>query len=356
MSRETLQYLNTNTLIGYTAVRGPAWSYRAELQGDESNHYDGAVPIGDVLRRLFFWKPIVTPVQTTATLTQLGITDVARANGMNEQGEPTLTWTDPARTHVVRPDTREIFGTYKGFEIHDYEEWLLQNVSTILGDTLNVGSAGLLRGGAVAWVQIEAPETLVTPEGVTYRPNLLAVTSLDGSISTTYKPTVTNVVCDNTMAAGLAEKTATVKIKHSKYSKLRVGEVRSALGVIETIADNFAAEVKALCETTVTDKQWDQFLELLVPIPEGASGRATTMGTQKRDQLNQLWNNDDRVSPWRGNGWGVVQAVNTWEHHVKGTRGETSRGERNMAAAVTGATDKMDASAVKLLDQVLVGA
>ena len=33
MSRETLQHLNTNVLIGHTEQRGTAWHYRAEEQG-----------------------------------------------------------------------------------------------------------------------------------------------------------------------------------------------------------------------------------------------------------------------------------------------------------------------------------
>ena len=37
------------------------------------------------------------------------------------------------------------------------------------------------------------------------RPNLLATTSFDGSIASTFKRTVTNVVCDNTREAALAE-------------------------------------------------------------------------------------------------------------------------------------------------------
>ena len=48
MSRETLQHLNTNTLIGNTDARGTAWHYRAEDQGDESNHYPGPIPLADV--------------------------------------------------------------------------------------------------------------------------------------------------------------------------------------------------------------------------------------------------------------------------------------------------------------------
>lgn len=37
MSRETLEDLNANTLIGFTDKRGQAWHYREEMQGDEPN-------------------------------------------------------------------------------------------------------------------------------------------------------------------------------------------------------------------------------------------------------------------------------------------------------------------------------
>jgi hypothetical protein len=55
MSKETLQHLNTNTLIGNTDARGHAWHYRAEQQGTETNHYPGPIPVADVQRRLFSW-------------------------------------------------------------------------------------------------------------------------------------------------------------------------------------------------------------------------------------------------------------------------------------------------------------
>jgi phage/plasmid-like protein (TIGR03299 family) len=354
MSAETLKHLNTNTLIGFTDKRGNAWHYRAEEQGAESNHYAGAIPVEDVIRRLFHWHAIKVPALTVATLADLGIDDITQANGMDAEGRPTLEWQVPDIFHVMRPDTRKVFGTFKGFEIHQYDEWLLGQVSNLLGDTLNVGSAGVLREGAVAWVSIEAPDNIVLDKyGVTFTPHLLAATSMDGSLSTTFKHVVTNVVCDNTMSAGLAEKTAQVKIKHSKYSRVRLSEARVALSIVTQIAENFTAEVQALCETTVTDAAWSAFLEAHVPVEADAKGRALTMATAKREQLTQLWNNDNRVSPWKGTGWGVMQAVNTWTHHVQGTRGETPRSERNMAATLTGAIDKLDASTVKTLDMVL---
>ena len=41
MSRETLSWLNTNTLIGFTDKRGTAWHWGAEEQGEQSNHFSG---------------------------------------------------------------------------------------------------------------------------------------------------------------------------------------------------------------------------------------------------------------------------------------------------------------------------
>ncbi len=74
---------------------------------------------------------------------------------------------------------------------------LLTTVADLLDDDLVNSSAGLLRGGAIAWVEVAMPDTIATPEGVAFRPNLLATTSFDGSIATTDKRTVPITVCDN---------------------------------------------------------------------------------------------------------------------------------------------------------------
>ena len=48
MSQETVNWLNTMTLIGFTDQRGHAWHYRASAQSDEPNHYAAAIPVEDV--------------------------------------------------------------------------------------------------------------------------------------------------------------------------------------------------------------------------------------------------------------------------------------------------------------------
>ncbi|ABW12007.1 hypothetical protein Franean1_2577 [Parafrankia sp. EAN1pec] len=333
MSKETLTWLNDNTLIGFTDKRGHAWHYRADQQQGEANHYPGPIPVADVERRLFDWRALEQPIYVESPVT--GGLDVV-----------------PDRKAIIRSDTGSVMGIFSdGYQPHPYQEWLVDNVAQLLDDDLAIGSAGLLRGGAVAWVSVEVPDTITTPEGVAFRPNLLATTSFDGSLSTTYKRIVTNVVCDNTMAAGLREKGQQTKVKHSAKSHLRLGEARQALAIVHTIADDFAAEVAELCALDVSDRQWAAFLDAHAPMPE-EKGRARTSAEKHRDTFNRLWNHDERVSPWRGTGWGVVQAVNTYTHHEQTVRG-ASRAERNMLRAVTGGADSLDGSTLATLRTLL---
>lgn len=334
MSQETLQWLNQNTLIGFTSKRGNAWHFKASEQGDEVNHYVGEIPIEDVRRRLFPWEAIEGQLTATALL-----------------DDGVLSTTDPERKAIMRSDTGAILGIFKsGYQIHQYEEWLLDSVATLLDDDLSIGSAGLLKNGGVAWVSVEVPDNIITPEGVEFRPHLIAATSHDGSLSTTFKRSVTNVVCDNTLAAGLSNAGGRVKVKHSRYSSLKLSDARDALAIIHTVADEFSTQVAQLCNTPVSDDQWVKFNDLLIPVPE-QDGAGKTLATNKQAALSQLWNNDIRVTPWKNTSFGVLQAVNTADHHVWNVRGD--RAQRNMLRTVTGAFDTLDANTLDVLATVL---
>jgi hypothetical protein len=127
--------------------------------------------------------------------------------------------------------------------------------------------------------------------------------------------------------------------------------------LVHTLANEFAAEVKELCATTVTDQQWATFLDAQVPRvdhkAQSLTGRTLTMADKKRSRLNQLYRHDDRVSPGAGTAFGVLQAVNTYEHHDGIVRGN-ERPERNMLRTVTGQFGKVDRDCWRSLAAVLV--
>jgi phage/plasmid-like protein (TIGR03299 family) len=381
MSRETLEWLNCMTLIGNTAARtveqlsepleqrgwhkrqeivtadaglqtvAAAWHYRAVMQGAEPNHYAGFIPVPDVTRRLFNWTPVRGDFQSTGTL-------------MDANGVRTFTIVDENRVNILRPpgalsedDPGAVLGTFKkGYKIHDFNVWLLENVSTILDDELGISAAGLLGDGVRAWVEVSVPEAIKTPEGVEFRPNLLAATSLDGSIATGYGRTVQLSICDNTLAIARREKGQKYKVKHSKNSMGKLPEVREALALVHTDADDFRAEVAQLCDTTVTDSQWERFLSELHSTTDEKTGKektgaSRTYAINRRDELDNLYRNDPRCAPWAGSAFGVLQTVNTHAHHVAPFKGD-SRAQRNMEREIA----SLDSKTLSTLDAVLASA
>lgn len=335
MSRETIADLNQNTLIGYTSKRGTAWHYKAEA-GVESNHYEHAVPVEDVRRRLFSWTAVEGELSATA-LTADGV----------------LHSVDPERKAIMRSDTGSILGIFKhGYQIHQYDQWLIQNVETLLDADLAVGSAGLLKGGAVAWVQIEMEDTITLPSGVEFRPFLTAATSMDGSLASTYQTGAQVVVCDNTLSAALGEKVSRVKVKHSRKSLNKIGDVRDAIGIVHSVADDFAAQVAALSAQVVTDRQWADFVTAYTAgTGAGVSKRAESIAARKAGELNQLYRFDERVAPWAGSAYGVLAAVNTHVHHLGTVRGAT-RADRNNERSITGGADRLDNATLAMLASV----
>lgn len=317
MSRESSKWLNTMTLIGYSEKRGNAWHYRKEDQGNEPNHYVGPVPQEDVLRRLFNFDVIEQPIYT-----------------MPVDGDALAVI--PGRKAMVASDNGDVLGIFKdGYQGHGYREWLLENVATILDSDLQIGSAGLLKNRAQAWVSVEMADNFTTPEGVSFRPHLLASTSFDGSLATSYGRKVTLVVCDNTRDIALSEQGQSFKLRHSKYSTLKLTDARQALEIVHTMADDFAAEVAALTSRKVDDAHFRRIMDALVPIPKD-EGRGKTVAEKKRSEIISLYRNDTRVAPWKGTAFGVAQAFNTHMQHVAQVRKGTPRGIRNMENVVKG--------------------
>jgi len=333
MSKETTEWLNTNILVGNTAKRGMAWHHSKSAQGAEPNWYEDFIPTDDILRRLFNFKVEPKPVFT-----------LNPQSGEYEAVE--------GKMAQVCSDNHQVLAIHSdGYAGHNYAEWLMQNVDHLAHGDLGYANAGLLKQRAVAFVQVEVADNFETPDGVVFRPNLLAATSFDGSLATTYKRCVTNVVCDNTMMMALNEGGQQFKVKHTKNSTLQLGAAREALAMVLKTADDFTLQVNQLCATTVTEQQWQQVLDSLVSIPED-EGRGKTIAINKREKLDELWCYDPRVEPWKHSAWGVLQAFNTHRQHYATVR-NGHRVERAYTSALSGDTAEADTKVLKTVSSVV---
>ena len=344
MSAESAEWLNTYQLIGYTDAlygRGNAWHDNKALRvqlGIEENHYGHAIPVEDVLRRLFDWKALEADVVIRAT---------------DEYGT-VIEAVDHNRKAIVRSDDPStIFNVFKsGYQIHQYEQWLLKDVGNLLDDSLNIGTAGLLRRGGKAYVTLELPETIKTPSGFNVRPHLLACTSHDGTLSTTYQLVTTVVVCDNTLAGALGEQTPQVKVRHSKHSIGRLQTVRDALSLVHEYTDDLTLELERLSSQVVTDNEFQAIIDHLVPVDLTVDARPQVQARaqNKQELIRHIYKADPRVSAWTGTSLGVLQAFNTYNHWFAGD--DANRSERNKLNGITGkaeANDRVVLDAIKNL-------
>ena len=344
MSKETLEWLNNNTLIGYTDSKGKAWHYSETHQGDEPNHYAGAIPTADVHRRLFHWSAI--PVQATYT------TDLHPQNGPKVLNK---TFALPEKV-LIRSDNGAHLGSHgEGYEVHQYGEWLIENVMTMLdvsSGELGIGSAILLQNGAIAAVQLELPET-ITVGNDEVRPFLTATTSHNGKYPTSYKRGIHRVVCDNTLEAFHADKNNLVfKVKHTKNSRLRMEEARRILELNYQAVQEEVKAIENLTNQVVTDEQFWKIVDLVDPVSINDSKTKQTLTENKRNHLDTLWNVDPRVAPYKGTAWGVVQAYNTYNHHLSIKRTSSSREERNYMNFLSGKTGDTDRKVVVSIKKV----
>jgi phage/plasmid-like protein (TIGR03299 family) len=343
MTSQTIESLNRNSLIGYTSKRGDAW-WRSrgieDVEGLEPTHYEFEIPVEDVLRRLFNWQAEEVALNYTV-LDDDGVTThlVKKYKG------------------IIRGDTHELLGIPgKDFQIHQYQDWLVDAVEIALGTSLKIGSAGVLDGGGRAYMQAELPETMeFVPRGggepILFRPFLTAATAQNSSMSTTYLTGAQAVVCDNTLSTALSGASSKVKISHRPGSLDRLATATEGLELVEKTAERFVAQLDKLTSTPVSDERWDAFVAKMTYPGSSPSKRSISMAEEKVRQITALWNYDPRVAPWAGTEYGVLAAINTYTHQVKTVRGAT-RADRNVDRFIKGGVDELDRSTLKLLASV----
>jgi phage/plasmid-like protein (TIGR03299 family) len=197
------------------------------------------------------------------------------------------------------------------------------------------------------------PETISTKAGFEFRPHLLATTSHNGTLATTFKRVVTAVVCDNTLAGALGEAGSEFKTRHSKYSNGRIQDIRDALGIIHIMADEVSLEIERLSSISVVQSEWDAIVDRLIPVgTEESRPQAVSRAQNKQEAIRHLYKYDPRVAPWQGTALGVLQAFNTYQHHLSGK--DDSRVERNALNALNGKTDDFDRQVLRILNDVVL--
>lgn len=359
MSKETIQWLNENTMIGYTTDRDRwaknAWSVmdngvmKAWWQQPSYNlGYEGAIPVEDVRDRLFNWEPIEAPIMLKKPC-QVGEEDAIDGTGQAFQWVPDL-----SRKAIMHPTSDHVYGYFgtETYQVHGYNQWLINNVANIIDGEIGIASAGLLRNGGVAYVTIELPEGVTTEvAGFEHRPSIVASTSIDGTKATTYSLVSFVPICDNSLMAAEESAGAAFKVKHTSKSLSRISDARDALGLIYESGEKISKFIDSLVNIDVTDEQFRQIISGMAEVPDAElalkggkqvvkNQRAITIAESKQADLWNLWTVDPRANKWNGTLLGAYQAANTWNEHFRSRN--DNQVDRLMTGTLNGAFAKMD--------------
>jgi phage/plasmid-like protein (TIGR03299 family) len=203
---------------------------------------------------------------------------------------------------------------------------------------------------------VQVPKTIEVG-GTLLLPYLTAATSLDGSMATTYLVGTDVVVCDNTLSAATVSARNKIKLKHSRYSTLKLGEARDELEILFAATDDMIEAIDRLQNITVTDEQFAKLREQLDPRPGSDSSPAVeTRWDNRQEKLIRLWRSDERVTPWKNTAWGTLMAFNTYGQHIQSLRKTKltgHRAERNMVANIQGKLESDDQRVLKALSSIL---
>lgn len=221
----------------------------------------------------------------------------------------------PATDHhaVIRDRDQKVLGVVGGQYTPVQNGELFGFVDDILdsGDA-HFETAGSLRGGRVVFITARLNRD-VTVDGDRLVPYLVVASSHDGTMGVRALATPVRVVCANTLRLAAASAASEYYVRHTASATHRVAEARQALGMSWRYLDGFEAEVAELLAQDVTTAQQRRHLAHLFPTSDDRSNRTNERQQARREAVLTILYEDPTVRDYAGSGWGLLNAVNSWE-------------------------------------------
>lgn len=177
------------------------------------------------------------------------------------------------------------------------------------GDTAWIEAAGALDGGRKVWILAHMAEDMQIA-GEQISRYVLFTNGHDGRTSVTAAMTDVRVVCQNTLTMALSSCPRKVSVRHTVKATVRLAEAKRILGLRDLYSEELAKQGEWLCNHKISDKQFNSFLESLMPVPESQEGKpAETMIVGRRDEVRDVYLKSDNLNNIRGTKWGALNAV-----------------------------------------------
>ena len=212
-------------------------------------------------------------------------------------------------------------------------------------DGAHYETAGVLGEGERVWALADLGLTAKVGDDV-QRGYLLFSTGHDGSMAHSYRMCMTRVVCENTLLAGLSERTkGSLSIRHTKHANTRLIDARAALDAMGEDVRSMEDKLNFLAGRKVTREALTTVMDRLFPKVEG---KETTRRSNILGDILKIYElNDGNAFPeQRGTAYNLLNAITNYTDHERSSK-EDGRAE----SAMFGSGDALKSKAMEVIYQ-----
>lgn len=184
----------------------------------------------------------------------------------------------------------------------------------LLGAGVRYETAGSLQGGKKIWLLATLPKEYIIA-GERISPYLVFSNTHDGSGAVRVAITPIRVVCNNTLNLALNTATRSFSMVHTGDIGGKVNEAKQTLFMADQYMENLGREFERLRKVKVTDQQVKEYIELLLPIENGAS-LTTVKNTRKlREDMRARYYDAPDLKDVGNNAYRFINAVSDFATH-----------------------------------------
>ena len=205
----------------------------------------------------------------------------------------------------------------------------------LLGEGVRYETAGSLLGGRKVWLLAHMPhEYIISGERIS--PYLLFSNTHDGSGAVRIALTPVRVVCNNTLNLALSTAKRSWSMMHVGDIRGKIREARDTLFRAEDYMDRLGKEFEVLRMNRLTDKKVMEYIEILLPVEEGATPQQVRNMKRLREDMKIRYFDAPDLQDIGKNAYRFINAVSDFATHAQPLRKTANYKENLFARTVEG--------------------
>ena len=189
----------------------------------------------------------------------------------------------------------------------------------LLGEGVKYETAGSLKDGKTVWMLARLPhEYIIAGEHIC--PYLVFSNTHDGSGAVKVAMTPVRVVCNNTLNLCLSTAKRTWSMIHTGDISQKLDEARNTLFLAEKYMAELGKEFENLRNKTLTDKEVEDYIEMLIPLKEDSTPLQEKNVFKLRDDLRKRYYDAPDLKGIGKNAYRFINAVSDFATHASPLR------------------------------------